>query len=109
MCDLDVYKLLFAQCDSENSGWVGVDALIDYVRKVLPENTISKNEESSDRVSLLELIVVLYVPVCNCTTKYTPNNIGQIRLVKTRHGTLYLGNDPVLYLTEIQPDSDPIF
>ena len=43
---------------------------------------------------------------------YTPNNIGQIRLVKTRHDTRYLGNDPVriiLYLTEIQHDSDPIF
>ena len=37
---------------------------------------------------------------------------GQIRLVKTRHDTRYLGNDPVriiLYLTEIQHDSDPIF
>ena len=42
---------------------------------------------------------------------YTANNIGRIQLVKIRHDT-YWGNDPIriiLYLTEIQHDSDMIF
>ena len=63
------------------------------------------------RANIISLLY-RYTLYLSISYQYTPNNIGQIRLVKTRHDTRYLGNDPVriiLYLTEIQHDSDPIF
>ena len=56
--DEQSYSLLFAQCDTEHTGWAVVDDLIDFFRKMLSETlpNAGKNEDvydSDDSVSII--------------------------------------------------------
>ena len=55
--DEQIYSLLFAQCDTEHTGWAVVDDLIEFIRKMLSETlpNAGKNEDvydSDDSVSI---------------------------------------------------------
>ena len=56
--DEQSYPLLFAQCDTEHTGWAAVDDLIELIRKMLSEilPNAGKNEDvydSDDSVSII--------------------------------------------------------
>lgn len=40
-----IYALLFSECDSNNTGWVTVDALVNYIAKMLTGDTHVRDDE----------------------------------------------------------------
>ena len=65
-----IYALLFSECDSNNTGWVTVDALVNYIAKMLTGDTHVRDDEevydSDESVSLYVCIhIYTYIYICN--------------------------------------------
>ena len=88
-----IYALLFSECDSNNTGWVTVDALVNYIAQMLTGATHVRDDEEvydSDESVSLYVCIHTYMYIYVCFKIFYPSMCVYVSSYLSIHSSIHL-------------------